>query len=371
MIFAPVKRAQSPNTWSVVFTITKAGVPQNMILVRPRAWWFNKVPLSVTLVLLLLDGHRFSLGALAVITLVVLTVCAAGNYGYALNDLFDIEEDARLGRNNRAAGMPRLRMWAVIAASALCAEVCATVVAGKAGALLTLLELCLPLAYSVPPLRIKERKWLGIAADGLAAHVYPAVLALMAVTHWTVRPVTTVLAISVVVWATAAGVRGILSHQLSTAELDRKAGLRTVVHDLGNERLERGIAAVVLPIELGAFGGALISCNAGPVFWTSVALYLIYETFKTCSGQFRVTTFRSGGQPYVPFVEESFYKAWGPLVFALDAGRVDPVYLLVIPSYAALFRPHLRAEMSRFRGIVTAIRINRAKEPCDRSSGEA
>ncbi len=42
-----------------------------MILVRPRAWWFNKVPLSVTLVLLLLDGRPFSLGALAVLVLVV------------------------------------------------------------------------------------------------------------------------------------------------------------------------------------------------------------------------------------------------------------------------------------------------------------
>ncbi|HEV2740327.1 MAG TPA: UbiA family prenyltransferase [Candidatus Elarobacter sp.] len=342
-----------------------------MILVRPRAWWFNKVPLSVTLVLLLLDGRRFSLGALAVITLVVLTVCAAGNYGYALNDLFDVEEDARLGRNNRAAGMPRLRMWAVIAASALCAEVCATVAAGRAGALLTLLELCLPLAYSVPPVRIKERAWLGIAADALAAHVYPAVLVLMAVTHWTVRPVTSVLAIAVVVWATAAGVRNILSHQLNTAEQDRKAGLRTVVHDLGNARLERGIVAGVLPIEVGAFGGAMIACNAGPVVWAFVALYLMYEAFKTCTGRFRVTVFRSGGQPYVPFIEESFYKAWGPLVFALDAARVDPVYLLVIPSYIALFRPHLRAEMSRLRAVVTTIRIKRATEPCGRSSGES
>jgi 4-hydroxybenzoate polyprenyltransferase len=342
-----------------------------MILIRPRAWWFNKVPLTVTLVLLLLDGHRISLGALAVITLVVLAVCAAGNYGYALNDLFDVEEDARLGRSNRAAGMTRRRMWAVIAASALCAEVCATVVAGKAGALVTLLELCLPLVYSVPPMRIKERKWLGIAADGLAAHVYPAVLALMAVTHWTVRPVTAVLAIAVIVWAAAAGARGILSHQLNTAEQDRKAGLQTVVHDLGNERLERGIAAIVLPVEMGAFGGALIACNAGPVVWASVALYLTYEAFKTFAGRFRVTVFRSSGQPYVPFVEEHFYKSWGPLVFALDAGRFDPMYFLVIPSYIALFRPHLRTEMSRFRAIVTTIRIKRATEPCARSSGEA
>jgi 4-hydroxybenzoate polyprenyltransferase len=342
-----------------------------MILVRPRAWWFNKVPLSIMLVLLLLDGRRFSIEALAVISVVVLTVCAAGNYGYALNELFDIEEDARLGRINAAAAMPPPRMWAIIGASALCAEVCATVVAGVSGAFLTLLELCLPLAYSAPPLRLKERKWLGVAADGLAAHVYPAILALMAVAHWTLHPVTTVLAISVAVWAAAAGLRGILSHQIQTAAQDRSAGLRTVAHDLGGQRLEKCIVAVVLPFELGAFGGALISCNGGMVLWSFVAVYLIYEAFKTGSGRFRVTAFRSGGQPYVPFVEESFYKAWGPLVLALDAARVDPVYLIVIPAYLLLFRPHLRVEMQRFRLVIAALRINRAKEPYGRSNEEA
>jgi hypothetical protein len=56
-----------------------------VILVRPRAWWFNKVPLSVTLLLLLLDGRPVSVGSLAVLALLVLTICAVGNYGYALD----------------------------------------------------------------------------------------------------------------------------------------------------------------------------------------------------------------------------------------------------------------------------------------------
>src|ERR1700736_6676018 len=73
------------------------------VLVRPRDWWYSKVPLSVMLVLLLLDGRPPSVDALAVLVMVALTVCAAGNYGYALNELFDVEEDARLGRLNAAA----------------------------------------------------------------------------------------------------------------------------------------------------------------------------------------------------------------------------------------------------------------------------
>jgi len=325
------------------------------ILIRPRAWWYNKVPLSVTLLLLLVDGRALSAGAGAAFALVVLTVCAVGNYGYALNELFDVGEDARTGRTNAAAALGPSRMWAIVGLSALLAEIVATAVAGVPGALLTLLELGLPLGYSVPPLRVKERRWLGVAADGLAAHVYPAVLALLAVQHLVLRPVTAVLAVSVVVWSAAAGLRGILSHQLHTAEQDRVAGLKTVVHDLGNQRLERAVVAVILPLEAIAFGGALIACGGGVILWAGVALYLAYEGFKTLSGRFQVTAFRAQGQAYLPFVEESFYKAWGPLVLALDAARADVAYLLVIGLYALLFGPHLQSEKHRLRAVAAAL----------------
>lgn len=342
-----------------------------MILVRPRAWWFNKVPLSVTLILVLLDGRPFSVRAFVVVATVVLAVCAVGNYGYALNDLFDIDEDARLGRTNAAAAAGSARMWTIIGASAVCAEIFAVTAAGAPGAILTLGVLCLPVAYSVPPLRIKERRLLGVWADALAAHVYPAMLALLAVTQWGLRPVTTVLAACVVVWSTATGLRGILSHQLHTANQDRRAGLKTIVHDLGNERVEKFILAALLPLEVAAFGGVLLSSNGGAILWLFVCLYLTYEIVKTVSGRLGVTAFRPQGQRYLPFVEESFYKAWGPIVLALDAARVDLVYLLLIPAYALLFRPHLRAETGRFRLLMRSARTNPARESSGRSNGES
>jgi 4-hydroxybenzoate polyprenyltransferase len=332
-----------------------------MILVRPRSWWFNKVPLSVTLVLLMLDGRRVSLGAVTVLALVVLTVCAVGNYGYALNELFDVEEDARLGRTNAAAVAGPRRMWGIIGLSAACAETFAALVAGAPGALLTLLALCLPLAYSVPPVRIKERKWLGVCADGLAAHVFPAMLALLAVTHWSLRPVSVALAVCAAIWSAAAGLRGILSHQLHTAEQDRGAGLTTVVHDYGNARVERFIVAVLLPLEVGGFGGALLACDAGPVLWCFVAAYALYELFKTASGRFQVSAFRPQGQRYVPFVEESFYKTWGPIALALDAARVDPLYLLALPAYVLLFRPLLRIEGHRLRSVIGSLPLGQRR----------
>jgi hypothetical protein len=259
--------------------------------------------------------------------------------------------------------------WGIAAGSAACAVGSATAAAGLPGTAVTVLELCIPLSYSVPPVRIKERGWLGVAADALAAHVYPAGLALLAVSHWTGRPVTTTLTAAALAWAGAVGVRGILSHQLVTADDDLDAGLRTVAHHVG-PRLERFVIVAVLPVEVGAFALALTSAGTGIVLWTFVALYLLYELVKMASGRFEVSVFRSGGQRYVPFVEESFYKVWGPIVLALDAARVAPLYLIVVPLFALLFPDLLRGEYGRLRQTAAALAVMRARVPVARSSGE-
>jgi hypothetical protein len=208
----------------------------------------------------------------------------------------------------------------------------------------------------MPPIRLKERKWFAVLADALAAHVYPAMLALATVVHLGVRPVGTVLIACLVVWSAAVGLRGILSHLLHTAEQDRKGGLRTVVSDAGAEILERWIVALLLPLEALGFTAALALCNTGPALWLGFAIYVFYETYKVVSGRFRVTAFRPQGQRYIPLLEESFYKAWAPLILAADASRIDFLYAVMIPLYFLMFRPHLRMELERFRSVAASLR---------------
>ncbi|HET9393875.1 MAG TPA: UbiA family prenyltransferase [Candidatus Rubrimentiphilum sp.] len=319
------------------------------LFVRQRAWWYNKIPLSFMLVLLLADGKPLDIAVGVLFLTVVLAVSGAANYGYAINELFDVEEDALIGRGNAAARLGRPRMWLVAVVSASLSLACAAIGGGVQAMALTVLELCLPLAYSVPPVRVKERKWLGVASDALAAHVYPAVLALIVAQHLGIRSVTPALVAFAVAWALSAGVRGILSHQLHTADQDRAAGLRTVVSDIGAPRLERGIVALLVPLEAVSFAGTVFLCSPGIIAWLFLAAYALYEGYKTAAGRFEVMAFRRQGQPYIPMLEESLYKAWGPLVFAFDAARVDVRYLVFVPLYIGLFMPHMRIEWHRMR----------------------
>lgn len=328
------------------------------LLVRPRAWWYNKVPLSVTLVLLLVDGGSLDFRAAGALALVLLTVCAVGNFGYALNDLYDVDEDAKAGRGNAALELGLTRTAWIVAGSGALAVALGAAGAGLAGAGLTFATLFLPMAYSIPPLRIKERGWLGVAADALAAHVFPAALALLTVAHLGVARPSLAAAGCVLAWSVAVGIRGILSHQLCTADRDAQAGLRTVVHDLGRDPLERFIVFGLLPLEAAGFAGAAALLNTGWVLWAAGALYLLCDAYRVSDSRFTVRAMRPDGQRYLPLVEESFYKAWGPLVIGVDAALADLRFLLAPALYALLFRPHLRAEAGRLRAVWGALRVS-------------
>ncbi len=105
------------------------------------------------------------------------------------------------------------------------------------------------------------------------------------------------------------------------------------------------------------------------MLWAFGAIGLAYETYKTVSGRFRTVAFRPEGQAYVPFVDESFYKAWGPVVLAADAARVSAVYLCAVAVYVLLFRPFFEAETRELRAVMQALRARRATERAARSNG--
>jgi 4-hydroxybenzoate polyprenyltransferase len=313
-------------------------------LIRPRAWWYNKMPLAVLLLLLLIDGKPFTFSVVAALVGLLGTVCSIANFAYALNELFDLDEDAKIGRTNAAAQNTRRWMWIVIVCSALFALGFAASVAGTAGFWLTALELLLPLAYSVPPLRFKQREWAGIFADAIAAHVYSAVLTLVILWHQGLREPDLRIVIPVLLWAAATGLRGILSHQLQSEENDRRAGLSTVVHRLGAERLVALVVNVILPVEILSFCAVLLECDGTAFLMCIVILFMLYEWLKLRLNAYPVITFTKTGQAYIPFVDEGLYKVWGPLALALDASLIDLRYLALAPLFFLVFRPRIDQE---------------------------
>jgi 4-hydroxybenzoate polyprenyltransferase len=312
--------------------------------------------LSVLTGLLLIDGRPLGISALVALLLLVGTVSCVANYGYALNELYDRDEDRRGGRANVAESAGPRRLWIIIALSAAAAVEMATAAAGTLGLLLTVGELCVPLAYSVPPFRTKNRGWLGVLCDATAAHVYPAMLALAIVAHQQLRSPTQVLVLTAGLWALMTGLRGILSHQLQSEEHDLAAGLLTVVHRLGHRRLASWVTFGILPIEVVAFAFLLTQCDVTALFGLIAAIFLFYELLKFRLDAFPATVFTRRGGRYLPFVDEGAYKVWGPLALAIDAAGTDVKYLVLVPVYVALFRPRVAVEWAQIRSTSEMVR---------------
>jgi hypothetical protein len=105
----------------------------------------------------------------------------------------------------------------------------------------------------------------------------------------------------------------------------------------------------ILPIEVAAFCAIIMQSHATALFKTVWLVFMLYELLKFRLNAFPVVVYKREGQPYVPFVDEGFYKVWGPLALALDASLSHPLYLIFAPLYALLFRPRVLMEWVQIR----------------------
>ena len=147
--------------------------------VRADDWWDFKLPLAAAVVYataLSLDVPIARLWPAAATAVAALIPAAA--YVSVINDLADRADDLAAGKRNRfAAASPHQSALFIVGTviSGLC-----FVVVWHTDRLLLSLYLAVWLAfslYSLPPFRWKTRGALGLIADAIGAHLFPALLA--------------------------------------------------------------------------------------------------------------------------------------------------------------------------------------------------
>jgi 4-hydroxybenzoate polyprenyltransferase len=315
------------------------------------AWWHYKMPPPIMLLVLLMPnlGSVFDLLlALASLISVIAFVC---NFGYAINEIFDVEEDAKVERDNVASAIGIPRIVLIAALSAVTSTVIAFIAIGTVGAALTACALFISVAYSAPPIRLKERTWLGVLADASAAHVYPALLCIIIASRSQPGALDGKLIAATLIWSLTLGVRGILVHQLLDEELDRASGLNTVVHVHGRDRIIWLVKFIIAPIEIGSLIAIVWLANLGSAFWSVVLAYALVETWKVLAGS-RVLLFLRGGSRHVPFLNNSFYEVWGPLAALIESSAYHAAMLTLAVLYVVLFWPRVFAELRAIAQLV-------------------
>ena len=324
-------------------------------LVRVKEWWFHKIPVMLIAFLLFVAGQPITLHVALTAISLILIVSSVANYGYAINELYDRDEDARAGRSNVAEARGDGPLWGVVSLSALVALGLSYLTAGMPAVILTMAALCLPAAYSMPPVRLKERLWFGALADALAAHVYPIALVILVLTLVLDVPIRSSEIIAAVGWSFMAGMRGILSHQLDTELRDRRSGLRTVVRDVGKIFVTRLVLGVIFPTELAAFFAFVILARPGVVFLAVLALYAMYELCRLLKN-LRHIAWGPDALYSFPMLDNLLYEVWTPLALLLSLMLRDLRYAIVLPAYILLFWPRFQQEWKSISSLASVFR---------------
>jgi 4-hydroxybenzoate polyprenyltransferase len=317
---------------------------QSQLFIRTREWWDHKIPLTLLLLFLLVSGRPFSASVLFACACLILVVSAVANYGHAINELFDCDQDAKACRTNIATTQGSMHVWAVAFLSAVIALAAAYLAAGAPATLLTFGSLCLPTAYSVPPVRLKERAWLGVFADAIAAHVFPVAMALLVSAQWSLSHITPSMITASLVWSFMLGVRGILSHQVTSEFADQKAGLETVVHTFGATFIARLVLCIALPIEVLAFATIVFLVAPGASFYLIIAAFLLLEGGYVLKGAKRFS-FTSDAFFTFPFLCSAFYQVWASTASLVALTFFDARFALILPMYLLLFWARFNQEM--------------------------
>ena len=272
--------------------------------------------------------------ALQVCVLALVSAAGFGLWGHVLNDWGDIEADAAAGKPNRVAGLPRITRWLLLGFALL-------LMFGPwwwlpftpAAAALLVLELTFFVAYSIPPLRLKERTFWAPVADALYAVVVPASLAFLTLGYYATETVPWFKG-HLLLWLAALflrGVRGILLHQWADAENDRLTGCATYGNLLPAGTLLRQVH-LLAGVELGFLLLALLLTDGAAL---GVGLLALGSALFSAVDLPRPDeTQREAPQPAIlNGLLDSFYQSWLPLWVLLVLVVEHPFGLVFLAVY--------------------------------------
>lgn len=321
-------------------------------LIRVDEWWQYKLVPALSILYataLVLHVGVSSLWVGAVTLLFAIAVAAA--YASVINDITDRADDGRAGKRNRVADCSPAFVVAVLAAAACAGFLVIWLWRKDVQLLLCYLATWLAFSlYSFPPFRFKKRGLPGVLCDAAGAHLFPALVAVFVVCRDAQRAASGTWVASVAVWALAYGLRGILWHQLTDAENDRAAGVRTFAR--GYPRAAPAVGTfVIFPMELAALAAMLWQIrSAWPA--ANLVLYAIYAIHS--ARRWKTTPVIVVPKRRFFIVLHEFYSELFPVALLIAAAARDRLALVVLAVHLLIFPRRVFQALS---GLASRLRV--------------
>jgi 1,4-dihydroxy-2-naphthoate octaprenyltransferase len=317
------------------------------VVFRAREWWeFKLGP-----VLAVIYGTAFQSGTSLFdhgrsLLEIVIALAAVGAFANVLNDWTDLEEDAAVGKQNRLAGRSRwLPLFLLIATGLLGCGAVILLRPGMTGSLFYFGIAAAFSLYSVSPIRLKRRGLPGVLADAAGAHAFPALFVMFAFANAAAIKLSLPWVMSVSLWASASGIRGILWHQLRDYENDKRSGGFTFVCRRGPESVRKTGERVVFPLELIALCSLLIVCGSAIPFIVLV-LDMLLTQWRKMYREIASTVVQPRAHARIRMLE--FNDTLLPVALLLASALRHPADLFVLAVHVVIFPVRLRIWLRDF-----------------------
>lgn len=268
----------------------------------------------------------------------LLTILGIGCFGHFINDWCDIEVDQKAGKENRFRVFALWQKISIVAGALIVALFPWVILPfDRFSIFLLVIEFLLLLAYAVRPVRLKERIFGAVIADGAYAYAIPALLAAHTFFLAGDKIHDRLFIIILFAWQLSLGVRHFLNHLALDRLNDLASNTRTLATIKGNHYVHRLIRNIVLPLEALFFAGFLVNFSRYSSILVIVCLasFVLISSFSlliAIGRDYSIFSYRFSG-----IFLDTYYQSILPLIPLFFLICIDARFVLLLVVHLLLF----------------------------------
>ena len=303
---------------------------------RAGEWWeYKLVPIFAVFYATALGAGTPASAMWRAALMVLIALVPGAAYVSVINDLTDRDDDLAAGKPNRLANAPPWLATLLVALTAGCGVAISWL--WRRDTLLLTVYLAAWLVYSLyslPPFRFKTRGLAGVLCDASGANLLPTLVAVVLADRAAGRAPGGAWLAAVGAWAFFNGIRGILWHQLTDLENDRRTDVRTFVM---RHRPEVAIAIgtwIAFPLELAGLAAMLWQIRSvWPVAFLVVYALIALRRLR----RFQMHAVVVMPKPRYLIVLHEYYDVYLPLAILMASALCHPSDFVVLALHVLLF----------------------------------
>jgi 4-hydroxybenzoate polyprenyltransferase len=315
-----------------------------LMVTRAKDWRFSFIPQifgNLYLWLLLFDIN-FSLSALLLLVLSLVTSFGFAALGYYTNEYFDQEDDAKAGKINKLKFIT-LQQKIILLITILFATFIPWIVlpSNSISLILMAIQILLFVLYAAPPFRLKRNIYFSAITDALYAYIIPLLLSYY--TYYLFSGASSINIVFLVCYGSLlfiAGFRNIIIHYINDIFKDKKVGLVTLPRAIGVYKTNTLIITLLI-LEFCLILTKIFIVTFDNIYLSILLIPLVFLTYRAIKQSQTQTDNIIVNKP-LRHSTDLYYQVYAPALILGVLVLQQFIWIILVPVHIALFVPLFR-----------------------------